>query len=118
MRKLAHEAVPDVKWGAAPSHDEIVFYREQSHRGSSALKLFGPLGQEAYQRLSALEHATPHARVDIADWQGVSFAAARGLGVLWAPKVAKDGSSRRYWRALEDARMGDLGPAHDTLRKL
>ena len=46
--------------------------REAGHRGLSAFKQFGPLAQEAYQRLSALEHATPHARMDIADWQGTA----------------------------------------------
>lgn len=40
--------------------------------------------------------------------QGLTYKSARELGVLWAPKAAKDGSSRAYWRALEDAHVGDL----------
>jgi AAA domain (dynein-related subfamily) len=40
--------------------------------------------------------------------QGVTRGATSELGVLWAPKVAKDGTSRGFWRALEDARAGDI----------
>ena len=40
--------------------------------------------------------------------QGLTYASARDLGVLWAPKTAKDGSSRAFWRSLQDARVGDL----------
>ncbi len=40
--------------------------------------------------------------------QGATRGATSDLGVLWAPKIAKDGTSRRFWRALEDARAGDI----------
>jgi hypothetical protein len=40
--------------------------------------------------------------------QGVTRGATSDLGVLWAPKVAKDGTSRGFWRALEDTRAGDI----------
>jgi hypothetical protein len=40
--------------------------------------------------------------------QGATRGATGDLGVLWAPKVAKDGTSRGFWRALEDARVGDI----------
>jgi hypothetical protein len=40
--------------------------------------------------------------------QGQTFDAERELGILWAPKVARDGSVREFWRALEDAAIGDL----------
>jgi AAA domain (dynein-related subfamily) len=40
--------------------------------------------------------------------QGQTYRSARDLGVLWAPKIARDGSGRAYWRALQEARVGDL----------
>lgn len=40
--------------------------------------------------------------------QGQTYASARDLGVLWAPKTARDGSGRAHWRALTDAHAGDL----------
>jgi hypothetical protein len=40
--------------------------------------------------------------------QGATRGATSDLGVLWAPKVAKDGTGRGFWRALEDARVGDI----------
>jgi hypothetical protein len=40
--------------------------------------------------------------------QGTTYAEARDLGILWAPKQAKDGSGRSHWRSLEGARVGDL----------
>jgi len=50
--------------------------------------------------------------------QGTTYASARDLGVLWAPKIAVDGSSRSFWRALEDANEGDLvlHYAHGSVR--
>jgi hypothetical protein len=69
FRQLAHQALPEAQWSVAPGGEEIVFYREQTHRSLSAIQQFGSLAQEAYQRLNALDHATPHARGDIAAWQ-------------------------------------------------
>ena len=40
--------------------------------------------------------------------QGKTFATERGQGFIWAPKVARDGSVREFWRALEDTSIGDL----------
>jgi hypothetical protein len=39
--------------------------------------------------------------------QGKTFAAERDLGLMWAPKTSANGASREFWRALEDARVGD-----------
>jgi AAA domain (dynein-related subfamily)/Mrr N-terminal domain len=40
--------------------------------------------------------------------QGASFARARAGGYLWAPKQAKDGSSRQDWDSLTEVHAGDL----------
>jgi hypothetical protein len=40
--------------------------------------------------------------------QGRTFATEREQGFMWAPKVARDGSVREFWRAMEDASIGDL----------
>ncbi len=40
--------------------------------------------------------------------QGATRGATSDLGLLWAPKVAKDGTGRAFWRALEDAHAGDI----------
>jgi hypothetical protein len=69
FRQLAREALPEAQWNAVPGGEEIVFYREQSHRSLSAFRQFGPLAREAYQRLSAQAHATPHTRADIPEWR-------------------------------------------------
>ncbi len=69
FRQLAHQALPEAQWSVAPGGEEIIFYREQSHHSLSAFQQFGAQAQEAYQRLNALDHATPHARGDIPAWQ-------------------------------------------------
>jgi hypothetical protein len=40
--------------------------------------------------------------------QGKTYAAERDLGIMWAPKEGAGGSTREYWRALENARVGDI----------
>ena len=37
-------------------------------KGSQPLDAAGPPGQEAYHQMKSVEHFTPHARMDIADW--------------------------------------------------
>jgi hypothetical protein len=40
--------------------------------------------------------------------QGATYGAARDSGTLWAPKVGKDGAGRAFWRALQEANVGDI----------
>lgn len=40
--------------------------------------------------------------------QGTSYAVEHEHGFMWAPKAARDGTSRAFWRALEHAEIGDL----------
>jgi predicted Mrr-cat superfamily restriction endonuclease len=40
--------------------------------------------------------------------QGGTYAAERDLSLMWAPKKGKNGASREFWRALEDARKDDV----------
>jgi hypothetical protein len=39
--------------------------------------------------------------------QGQTYSSGRDHTVMWAPKQARDGAERPYWRALTDARVGD-----------
>jgi hypothetical protein len=68
LRELATRAADGVPWIATKSTDEIVVYREQMLRALADLKQLGPLGLEAYQKLIAQDHFTPHSRNDIVEW--------------------------------------------------
>jgi serine/threonine protein kinase len=68
VREVAAKSADGVPWIATKSTDEIVVYREQTLRCLADLKQLGPLGLEAYQKLIATEHFTPHSRNDIVEW--------------------------------------------------
>jgi len=69
FRQLAQQALPETALIAAPSADEILFYREETRLPLSELKHLGPLGREAYRQMTAVENFTPHSRVDVAEWR-------------------------------------------------
>jgi hypothetical protein len=48
--------------------DEIAIYREHTLNYLVDLKQLGPIGQEAYEKMLAQDHLTPHSRSDIVEW--------------------------------------------------
>lgn len=66
IKMLAKQALPDVAWTYSVSVDDIVIYREAPQLPISELAQLGPLPQEAYRQMTAIEHFTPHTRIDIA----------------------------------------------------
>jgi hypothetical protein len=66
IKALARQAMPDVPWTFAISLDDIIVYREAPQLPISELAQLGPLPQEAYRQMTAIEHFTPHTRTDIA----------------------------------------------------
>jgi hypothetical protein len=66
LLSLARQALPDVVLTAAPGSDEIIVYREAVQVPMADLANVGPAAQEAYRQMTAVEHFTPHSRVDIA----------------------------------------------------
>jgi serine/threonine protein kinase len=71
LRDLARGALPEAKFAAAPSGDDIVLYREWPHVPINVLDQLGPAGEEAYRQMTTVENFTPHTRTDIAEWQPV-----------------------------------------------
>ncbi len=69
--ELARKQLPHAHAVFNPGADEIVFYREYVGVNLKDLKHVGPLGREAYDMTSALEHFTPHTRLDIAAWREI-----------------------------------------------
>lgn len=73
-----------------------------------------PLSEQSLSQttnpLIVIEPSDPHKPTSPRVWwvcQGATYRDAKEAGVLWAPKAAKDGGDRPYWRALVDARIGD-----------
>jgi hypothetical protein len=69
FRDLARQALPSENLVAAPSADDIAFYREIPSVPISALEHLGPAGLDAYRQMSTNENFSPHSRSDIAEWQ-------------------------------------------------
>ena len=65
LRKLTHEALPEVEVLSAVTEDDVVFYREASSLSLSGLEQLGSVGQDAYRQMSAAEDFTPHTRIDV-----------------------------------------------------
>jgi hypothetical protein len=65
VQALATQALPEVAWTIARGAEDIVFYREASHLPIAELEQLGSAAQEAYRQMSAVEHLTPHSRIDI-----------------------------------------------------
>jgi serine/threonine protein kinase len=68
IRDLAAEATSEKPMIAVTAHDEIAVYREHTLACLADLKQLGPAGQEAYDKMTAMDHFTPHCRSDIAAW--------------------------------------------------
>jgi serine/threonine protein kinase len=66
IKMLAKQALPDVAWTYSVSVDDILVYREALQLPISELAQLGPLPQQAYRQMAAIEHFTPHTRIDIA----------------------------------------------------
>jgi hypothetical protein len=68
FRSLVEHALPDEEMLAAPSTDDIVFYREQPQVSLAGLPQLGPAAREAYEQALASEQLSPHSRLDVARW--------------------------------------------------
>ena len=69
LHELVGEVTPGKTWLTVESPDELTLYREHTLRCLADLNQLGPEGQEAYHKLVAKEHFTPHCRTDIAEWK-------------------------------------------------
>jgi serine/threonine protein kinase len=74
LKEAAPGALPGqqvlvVDAGPGTAGTEILYYREEACLALSDLKLLGPAGRDAYRQMSAVDHFTPHARIDITEWQ-------------------------------------------------
>ena len=67
FRELARRAIPSGELMAAPSPDDVVFYREDTQVPLSQLEQMGPEIQQIYRQMGSSEHFTPHTRTDI-EW--------------------------------------------------
>ena len=65
LRQLARSVADGKPLVSASSSDEIVLYREHTLGCLADLKQLGPLGQQAYRKMTDQEHFTPHSRNDI-----------------------------------------------------
>jgi hypothetical protein len=65
LKTLARQALPDVPWTFTQGGDEIVVYRETPLTPLAELAQLGPIAQEAYRQMLAVEHFTPHNRIDV-----------------------------------------------------
>src|SRR5262249_9684042 len=72
FRELARRALPHIELVASPSSQDIVYYRELVHVPLSSVEPLGPLGYEAYRQLNAVEHFSPHSRMDITEWRAAT----------------------------------------------
>jgi hypothetical protein len=90
LKALAGQAVPDVPWVHARGGDEIIIYREAPQLAIADVPQFAPTAQEAYAQMTAVEHFTPHSRIDIV------FAKGQEVGVRGQGSgVRKQGSGVR-----------------------
>jgi hypothetical protein len=65
LKALARQALPDVPWIFVEGGAEIIVYRESAQTPLAELAQLGPVAQEAYRQMSAVEHFTPHCRLDV-----------------------------------------------------
>jgi hypothetical protein len=66
LKTLVKQALPEVEWAFAVGGDQIVIYRETGQTPLTELAQLGPIAQEAYRQMTAVEHFTPHSRIDVA----------------------------------------------------
>ncbi len=65
FRTIAQKALGEKEVNHAVSRDDILVYRERTNLALTDLEQMGPLGQNAYQQMSATENFTPHSRIDV-----------------------------------------------------
>jgi hypothetical protein len=68
FRSLVEHALPNEPMLAAPSTDDIVFYREQPQVSLAVLPQLGPAAYEAYRQALSSDQLSPHSRLDVAAW--------------------------------------------------
>jgi hypothetical protein len=71
FRSLVRHALPEVRFLAAASKDDIVFYREHSDVILNELPQMSQAAKKMYQQVLATEAFGPHSRSDIITWQRV-----------------------------------------------
>jgi serine/threonine protein kinase len=76
FRSLAGRALTETTLLAAPSTDDIVFYREQPQVSLAELPQLGPAAREVYEQVLASEQPSPHSREDVTSW--LPLAGSRG----------------------------------------
>jgi hypothetical protein len=69
FRDLARQGLGVVPAGDASATDEIVFYRENRNISLFDLDQLGPAARDAYLKMMAQEHFTPHTRGDVPEWR-------------------------------------------------
>jgi serine/threonine protein kinase len=67
FRDMARRAIPDTELLAAPSPDDIVFYREETQLPLGKLEYLTPEIMQMYRQALSSEHFPPHSRNDV-DW--------------------------------------------------
>jgi hypothetical protein len=65
LRALAKQALPETPLVHAPGSDEIIIYREIPQVSLADLEQLGSTALAAYRQMLAVEHFTPHNRIDI-----------------------------------------------------
>lgn len=70
VERQARAALDGAELVVTPSTDDIIIYRELPRLPLAKLPQMGPIGRDAYQQLTNLEHFTPHTRTDVDEWIG------------------------------------------------
>ncbi len=81
FRKLAAQALPDVRPTIVPSSEEVVFYRERVGVALTDLPQLGKQAHQAYSQMAALDNLTPHSRTDV-DWFAPGACTARTVRMV------------------------------------
>ncbi len=70
--EIARRHFPQTRAVFNDNADEVVLYREYVGLNLKDLRQVGELGREAYDMTSAVEHFTPHTRLDITAWREIA----------------------------------------------
>lgn len=68
--ELAHRGMPELELLSVPGGEEVVLLREQTNLPLAQLAHLGPDARDAYEQMCAMDHFSPHARIDVAEWIG------------------------------------------------
>jgi serine/threonine protein kinase len=72
LADAARRVVPGLRSLTDIDPEEILFYREVVGISIDSLPQFGPIGRQAYESACAIEHFTPHSRIDVEAWRPVA----------------------------------------------